>query len=538
MGLPAQKDNPLRTMLAAVPWIASVVLACIACTLFYFALNHPISADLGMLHYSAWLMNEQHAVLYRDIFEINFPVPFLFHQFLGKVIGYDAGALRAVDLILFGTLSYISWKILKPVSRASAVAAPGLFSVFYWVNGGEFILEREFIGLIPASAAFLVAVSSKKSPLFCSLITGALAGLAISIKPNFFVMLPALFVILWHRQYLASKALHYSGKPVERNKAWQLLAAMILTSACVSLAPFLWIYYKGGMDNFVHIYKTFLPIYTRCRYDLWHYDSDAERRAMLLSNFLKFAKLSFSFAIPGLVWAWLCNASNTLARQRILYLAAMVFAFVWYELIAGKFWLSHLLPTIYWSALGFSLLLSPVIPPDSNQASGTHPTWKFVVSIAAVGIFSYYSYRFSSLSLPQMIAAHETANTSVSRSQKIADYLKTHLQPNETVQVMDMATDGQAALLLARAPTASRHLIDVPLYMEPDSADTQALRQELIDTLQKKPAAYIVYIQNFLHPGGGNRLQEFTALKQIIDADYEVALDSGDSFVIYHRLQK
>lgn len=510
----------LQKLLATLPWLATIAIVCVAGTLLYLSLNHPINADLAMLHYSGWLMNEKDFVLYRDIFEINFPAPFLLHQLLGKLVGYDAPALRAVDIFAFGLLGFISWKILQPVSRTSAVAAPCLFAVFYWVNGGEFILEREFIGLIAASSAFLIATSCQKNLLTCSTLTGISSGLAISIKPNFFVMLPALFIILWHRKHLAdNKAIASS--------AWKLLVALLFTSGVVSAVPFFWISCKGGMDAFIHIYKTFLPIYTRCRYDLWHYNSDAERTAMLISNFLKFARLSLSFAVPGLVWAWFCSEENTQARQRILHLALMVFAFIWYELIAGKFWLSHLLPTIYWSALGFSLLLIP---------TGTSARiWRQLTGLIAVGVFAYFSFLFSQLSLMQMKAAHDTAQNTVSRSQQIADYLKQHLQPGDTVQTLDMAGDGQAALLAARATSASRHLIDVPLYMEPDSADTQALRQELVDTLQQKPAAYIVYIQNFLHPGGGNRLREFKALNRIVETDYEIGLDGGDNFTVYRR---
>ncbi|HQQ63468.1 MAG TPA: hypothetical protein PLF22_07835 [Pseudomonadales bacterium] len=515
----AQQKN-VQQLLHALPWLAVAAIAGVACTLLYLSLNHPINADLAMLHYSGWLMNEKDFVLYRDIFEINFPAPFLLHQLLGKLVGYDAAALRAVDLFAFGLLGFVSWKILQPVSRASAMAAPCLFAVFYWVNGGEFILEREFIGLIAASSAFLIATSCEKNLLAGSVLTGITSGIAISIKPNFLVMLPALFIILWHRKHLADRT-------TIADSTWKLLTALLFTSGIVSIAPFFWIYYKGGLEAFIHIYKTFLPIYTRCRYDLWHYDSDAERTAMLVSNFLKFARLSLSFALPGLVWAWLCNEANAQARQRILHLALMVFAFIWYELIAGKFWLSHLLPTIYWSVLGFSLLLSPV--------AASAQIWKKLASIAGVCLFTGFAYLFSQLSLSQMQAAHDTAQNSVSRSQKIADYLKQNLQPGDTVQTLDMAGDGQAALLAARATSASRHLIDVPLYMEPESADTKALRQELVDTLQQKPAAYIVYIQNFLHPGGGNRLREYKALNEIIEKDYDIGLDGGDNFTVYRR---
>lgn len=83
---------------AAARLCAVAVLAC-AVLLIILSLDNPIRADLAMLHYSGWLMAEKHALLYRDILEINFPAPYLLHQGLNHLLGHSAGALHGLDIV-------------------------------------------------------------------------------------------------------------------------------------------------------------------------------------------------------------------------------------------------------------------------------------------------------------------------------------------------------------------------------------------------------------------------------------------------------
>lgn len=50
---------------------------------------------------------------------------------------------------------------------------------------------------------------------------------------------------------------------------------------------------------------------------------------------------------------------------------------------------------------------------------------------------------------------------------------------------------------------------------------TQTLRQNLLQNLQQKILS-IVYFEQFLHPGGGNRLKEFKPLYEWINNHYEI----------------
>ncbi|HSC75940.1 MAG TPA: hypothetical protein VLB90_06880, partial [Pseudomonadales bacterium] len=178
-------------------WLLTTLILAAAIATLALSLNHPVSADLAMLHYSAWLINEKSFVLYRDIFELNFPAPFLFHSMLGEWIGYEALPLQCVDLVLLLLFGLISWKILAPISRPAALTSTGLFTLLYLINGGEYILERDVLCLLPTAAAFMFATSTTLSLRPKTLLSAIFAAIACSMKPNGVVMVPVLLWFLW-----------------------------------------------------------------------------------------------------------------------------------------------------------------------------------------------------------------------------------------------------------------------------------------------------------------------------------------------------
>ncbi len=507
-------------------WLLASALLLTSIILFGFSWNHPISADLAMLHYSAWLINEQHFVLYRDIFDINFPAPYLLHSLLGELLGYESLPLRIVDLFLMITLGWASWKILAPLSKPAAITGFSLFSLLYWMNGGEFVLERDVLALVFAAVAFAIATTTDASRKSAAWI-GLFAALACSMKPNTVVAVP---VLLW--------MLHRTPRnhPTAGNTAPMM--SFLASASITAIIPFAWMVYRGGWQSFLDIYRHYLPIYANSRYDLWHYDSSYERWSTLGTQFLQFGGLSLALAAPGLAWAWTCHRQNLLQQQRLKQLAAITIAFTFYEVLAGKFWTNHLFPSAYWSFLCFSLLLTTPAPQAASRQKA--------LAIFLLLPCALLGWQLGSFSLPAMQRAYQQTeqHPEAWRAQEVATHLKQQLQQQlqqqqlhntDTVQVLDMAGDGQAALLLARATSATRFLIDVPLWMQPDSATTQTLRQQFVAELAQKNPAYIVYFEQFLHPGGGNRLKEFKALHQWIQAHYDISAQREGAYIIFRR---
>lgn len=504
----------LVKFLRSTHWLLAITLLVATSATFYFSLNHPITADLAMLHYSAWLINEKHFVLSRDIFDINLPGPYLFHSILGKVIGYDALPLRWVDFVLMSILGWASWKIVSPLSKPAAIFGFSLFCLLYWINGGEFVLERDVLALVPAAVAFALACDNQISNRRI-IIIGIFAAMACSMKPNAVVVVPAL---LWMLYCNSTYKKHIS------------IALLLLAISFVALIPFLWVVANGGLGSFFDIYHQYLPIYANSRYDLYHYESSSERWMTLLTQYAQFSGISLLLAAPGLTWAWLLHRQNTVACKRIIQIAAVTFSFTLYEAIAGKFWLNHLFPSAYWSFLSFSLLL---VAPDKT-AIATKKIFAIFLMIPCLSL----GWLVSDKTLTGMKLSHDKEQIEPLswRARQVATYLQSHsLQKTDTVQVLDMAGDGQAALLMAKATSATRFLIDVPLWMQPDSQETQTLRQDFLQNLQQKNPAYIVYFEQFLHPGGGNRLKEFRALFEWINNHYEIADQRDAAYTIYRR---
>ncbi|HQQ74198.1 MAG TPA: hypothetical protein PK031_03515, partial [Pseudomonadales bacterium] len=131
--------------------------------------------------------------------------------------------------------------------------------------------------------------------------------------------------------------------------------------------------------------------------------------------------------------------------------------------------------------------------------------------------------------------ARYTADNHDIRSKKIARYLEKHLRPGDKVQSLDGSGDGQGSLLLAKATTATRFVEDIPLYMQPNAAATKGFRHEFIETLSHDPPRYFVYIHNFFHPAGGNRLKEFKELNDFIEKNYDVAEIEDGEYTIFQR---
>ncbi len=507
----------LLTISRNAAWLVAITLLLAVGVTFFFSLNHPISADLAMLHYSAWLINEKHFVLYRDIFDINFPAPYLFHSLLGKLIGYEAAPLRWVDLALMAALGWASWRIVSPLSKPAAISGFSLFCLLYWIQGGEFALERDVLALVPAVIAFALASNKKVSTISCVLI-GCFAALACSMKPNSVVIVP---IFLW---------MLYRANNIATEKKHSALALFLGSMAIVSLIPFIWVSANNGLHSFFDIYQHYMPIYANSRYDLWHYENSTERWATLLTQYLRFAGISLLLSLPGLVWAWLQHAKNPVTRLRILQLTAITFAFTFYEAIAGKFWLNHLFPSAYWSFLCLSLLLTS---PQTDAAA-----WKKYLAIILLIPCAALGWLLSKPSINAMQQTHkrEQQEPNAWRARQVANYLLAHpTHPEETVQVLDMAGDGQAALLMAKATSATKFLIDVPLWMQPDSQATQTLRTAFVAELQQKNPTYIIYFEQFLHPGGGNRLKEFKPLYQWITQNYTVAEQREAAYIIFQR---
>jgi len=497
-------------------WMVAVVAACATFWALWLSRYQPIEWDLAMMHYSAFLINEKGFILYRDIFENNLPGAFLFHVILGKTVGYDAFPLRIVDFCILAGLAVTTWKIVNPISKPGAILASCIFTGLYLFTGSATELQRDYLGILPIAIAVWLVTYERRNIIEKSIFLGALCGLSCGFKPNYIIIFPTLYFLLYQEMRLATPLYKL------RSLLW-----MGVSFTAIFSIPLLWAYQKADYAALIKIYQTFTPIYLQSRTDLYHYSSHHEKVMDLLKNQLTHLKTILTFAMPGLLWAWHQQRKNHHKIRLIKNIGIITFIFSWYELMAGKFWLAHLLPSYYWAIISFSLLMAQPKPSAKN--------YPIALSVLFILACIWPTNFLLSGSITRLKDAEFTATNDHIQSQKIARYLKEHLQPGDTVQGIDGSGDGQGSLLIARATVATRFLEDIPLYMQPDAPATQEFRREFISALINKPPAYIVYIHNIFHPAGGNRLKEFTSLSEFVQKNYDVAELHEGEYTIYQR---
>ena len=507
--------KPIDMASHILAWLTAISTAILALILLWLSRYQPIEMDLAMIHYCAFLINEKGLLLYRDIFENNFPGPFFFHALIGKVFGYGAYPIRFLDACIIFSLAVLSWKILSPISKASAILAPALFTIIYFIGGTVAAFQRDYIAIVPIAVALALLCKPNVNPLRDAAFIGACCGIACSFKPNFVVVMPALFLIL---------LMKLSGSLTSNLK--QTLLAMCSAFIFVFSIPFLWALHHADFSEFIAIYKSYTPIYVSTRTDLYHYDNLQQQWKELLTMQASHLMKMGMFSIPGLLWAWRQQRDNPRALIHLRYLAIITFAIAWHEIIAGKYWFAHLLPPYFFTALCFSLLLTPA----NSKAVNIEKILRVIIIAITMYCAVFVAGKFS---FNMLDSKHYNAENYNIRSKKIARYLQQHLQPGDKVQSLDGSGDGQGALLLAQATTATRFVEDIPLYLQPDSPVTQGFRREFLDSMQVNPPAFFVYIHNFWHPAGGNRLKEFKELNQFLEKNYKEAEMEDGEYTIY-----
>ena len=75
---PPPQERAVLKVTHIAAWICAALAALAVFICLWLARYQPIEMDLAMLHYSAYLINEKHFLLYRDIFENNLPGPFFY----------------------------------------------------------------------------------------------------------------------------------------------------------------------------------------------------------------------------------------------------------------------------------------------------------------------------------------------------------------------------------------------------------------------------------------------------------------------------
>ena len=206
-----------------------------------------------------------------------------------------------------------------------------------------------------------------------------------------------------------------------------------------------------------------------------------------------------------------------LILARVITLGALAVTSCISVAVAGKFYAYHWLPFEY-----FAILLAAQSWPDSLAGKRDSRVPMVIVALLlTIGV----PWRFGPFWRPFAFP--------FTRVEEIATYLRTHLQPGDTVAPLDWTEGAVHAMLLARAPLGAPFLYDFPLYHHVSSPYVRALRQRVLDRLGQAPPRFILRVPQTPFAGPGTSAT-FEALDHLVETQYERDV-VGEGYEIWRR---
>ncbi len=499
------------------------------------SLDWRMEHDTPLLHYAAFLIDKSDLVPYRDIFETSMPGTIAFHYLVGKLFGYGDVAFRLVDLALLGALLAGTYLFMSRFGRLPALWAVVLFGHVYLSRGQGMSLQRDYIGVIPVAFALLCipVKTDKVVHLSRFALVGVLFSLSVLIKPHLGIALPVVFGTLlafrWNFQKKSALDLLKCGAVCAVSFLIPIIAAVVWLAANSALTPFLDIFFN------------YLPLHSAMTG--WHENITKSHQVFYL--------IEATFRFGGYGALFLCSlfayyrASTYIGRNKAtfmslvcLFLCTVLYAV--YPTIAGKFWNYHYMPFAYFCAISAALCLYSW-PKRLNSSSIVRfqEALPLVILLVALTIVLQLP-RYVRSSLYHLQRGPEVHAPKGGRVDEIADWLKSRLQPGDTVQPLDWAGGSIHAMLLAEAKLATRFMYDYHFYHHISSPFIQGLRKSFISQLRKAPPRFIIAVlasKPHVSPwvSGIDSTREFPELRQFL-ADYYTVAFEGDGYLIYERM--
>lgn len=463
--------------------------------------------------YSAFLVDRLQLVPYRDFFDNQMPGVYAANIAIGRLSQYSEFGVRWVDLGALALLLGVTFGILRRFGSPAGWCAAIYVGVLYLASGEFLSLQREFLLLLPLSAATWVAIARPMPRAAKALTVGVLLGLVATIKPQATLAFAVLVVSI-------------AFAPGAHRRMKSVLAVVVLAAlgfAVPLMIMFEYLRRHDALAAFWDMAVNYWPLYNAL--------SGSPRPHVILSGAARLWYVlghAVTFGVhPGLplsaaavVGTWLVwPKSSAVSEQRhtVITLAALAVTSWISVAVAGKFYAYHWLPFQY-----FAILLAAQGWPDLRAAdrTGRVPIVILVV-LLTVGV----PWRFGPFWRPFTFP--------FARVEEIATYLKTHLQPGDTVAPFDWTEGAAHALLLARAPLGVPFLYNFPLYHHVSSPYVQALRQRVLDRMSEAPPRFIVRVPQAPF-AGPDTSATFDALDHLVETDYERDV-VGEGYEIWRR---
>jgi hypothetical protein len=501
---------------------AAALFAAIALCSLFWGIEHDTTA----MAYAGFLMGHLHWVPYRDLFDPNLPGTYLFYTVLDRLFGPHDFGFRCVDVLLMAALSVVTWKWLRPFGWMPALLGPALFGLYYLHDGPMLCLQREFLMLPLFSLAVLFATDlDGLGSHVRALGIGASVGLATLIKPQAVLILPSLIAFV----LIEDAASAGDSIPSARLGRWVRTTLLCVAGAAAPvLAAVGWLAAAGALGEYVSMARNYYPLYSHLN-GIHQTMDEAGRRQYVMDGLRLVGGLRpwlIPAALGAFIAAWPRSAPGSLRRRAALLVALAVTTY-FFPAISGQFFPYHWLPFFFFAAALASLCLTrpaPGIPAPVRALAAVLLVWVAVTHV-----------QFAPELERQLTGAPYKHHFS-GRSDVIAEYLRTHLKPGDTVQPLDWTGGSVEAMWRARAPLATRFMADFYFYHHVSTPYIQSLRRRFMAELRRAKPRVVIDIRT-AKPwvSGEDTTQEFPELTSYLEANYTVDFVGAGYYIHLRR---
>lgn len=466
--------------------------------------------DSPILYYMGFLIDNFHAVPYRDFFDMNMPGAHWLNALIGSIFGFtDSGFQKANILILVTTLA-LAFIWLRSFGLNPAWASANIFGLSFLQYGPAMSMQREFL-TIPFMLLALVfySMSPASSYRIRYFLIGFFICCAVFIKPQSgLILIIFLFLDGW---YLLQKD--------QSRQIRNFLFSYVCMFAGFFLPIFAALLYfslNNAIPAFLEVATGYWPLYTDINARL-EITSGHEDVAAALAGIPSIG-LQALWLIPGGINAFSILKSRSVhhinKNKTVLMIGGILVCLI-EVIIANKYWEYHWLPMIFFMIIlagsGFCFM--------DLKRSWAGALGLLLVCVIVLRPSTYIEMQISGETLPSPQGG---------RVDDIAEYLEKNLDPGDTVQPLDWSNGAVQSMLMVRATPATRYLYDFHFYHHISTPEIQHLRADFLSKLQySRPKVVIEFYDGRPWVNGPDTTRDFLGLSNFLVENYYVDVDRG-----------
>jgi len=453
----------------------------------------PLISDAILMRYADFLLHHG-MVPYRQIVDVNLPGSYALDNIVTHVFGFSALAWRCFDTALIVGALACFLALIGRKGWHAGVFAGSLFALIHAADGVAQEAQRDLVMAVLLMAGCVALF--KKNGLWSAFVFGLCCGSASTLKPQAIAFLFAIFLI---------GPLGLSGRVRVVSAA---IAGAFLPIAIMGV----WLWHQDALSAFLQIAKGLMR---------YHAGMARHTLAFLVAHAISGSILPL--LVPALALLITKRTWRYPKQQIALFgIAFGVFSFC----LQGKAYPYHRYPLLAFSLLLVALELQPVLVSwvsGNSYRLESACAW-FLLGYGALWLGPSstakairYDWR-SQPSLNQLQADLTQVRATLSSGSKPGAAL------DRSVQCMDTIAGCITVLNRMQLVQSTGFLYDCYFFAPGTSSVKEDMRTRFLTQIKLNPPKVFVVTDNWCLnlPGGYEKLQQWPAFTQLLDADYAI----------------